>query len=204
MIMSDDPSGIPKSTQHNPTKMHEETTMHDKEYEKAHGGVIVEQHDHDHNYGPRHGYDGYGSAAGGFGVGWGILGFIAFIVIIAWVWGIGRRNEEHHERLSDKHHEGLRCIDKLGYEMGYTRKQLNDMQAMEDKILYKEDKIYDRMCYEQETALRFGTPYGEHTQKLCTARPQYCGGNERRYPGGVINGSQLSETSTFAVDHSVI
>lgn len=162
-------------------------------------GINIEHHDHDYH---PHGY-GYGGGAGGFGV-WGLFGFIAFIVIIAWVWGIGRRNEEHHDRLSDKHHEGLRCIDKLGYEMGYTRKQLNDMQAMEDKILYKEDKIYDRMCLENEQMLRFGTPYGEHTQRLCTAKPAYCGGNERRHGGGVINGSQLSETSTFAVDHSVI
>lgn len=187
-----------------PDKMQEGSAMYDKEHEKGHGGVIVEQHDHDHNYGPRPGYDGYGGGmGGGFGV-WGLFGFIAFIVIIAWIWGIGRRNEEHHERLSDKHHEGLRCMDKLGYELGYTRKQLNDMQCMEDKILAKEDKIYDRQCYEQEMELRFGTPYGEHTQKLCTARPQYCGGNERRYGGGIMNGSQVSETATFAVDHSVI
>lgn len=164
-------------------------------------GINIEHHDHDYH---PHGYGyGYGGGAGGFGV-WGLFGFIAFIVIIAWVWGIGRRNEEHHERLSDKHHEGLRCIDKLGYEMGYTRKQLNDMQAMEDKILYKEDKIYDRMCLENEQMLRFGTPYGEHTQRLCTAKPAYCGGNERRYGGGIMNGSQVSETATFAVDHSVI
>lgn len=166
-------------------------------------GINIEHHDHDyhpHGYGYGHGYGG-----GAMGVGWGILGFIAFIVIIAWVWGIGRRNEEHHERLSDKHHEGLRCIDKLGYEMGYTRKQLNDMQGMEEKILYKEDKIYDRMCLENEQMLRFGTPYGEHTQRLCTAPPAHCGEHRgHRFGGGVVNGSQFSDTNTFAVDHSVI
>lgn len=182
-------------------------TKMDSEYKHKHEGVVVEQHDHDHNYGmPGYGgmYPGYGAGAGGFGLVWGVFAFIAFIVIIAWIWGIGRRNEEHHERLSDKHHEGLRCMDKLGYDLGYTRKQLNDMQAMEDKILCKEEKIYDRMCYEQETALRFGTPYGEHTQRLCTAKPQHCAEHRGHFGGGVINGSQLSETQTFAVDHSVI
>lgn len=169
-----------------------------------HKGINIEHHDHDyHPHAPGYGmYPGYGGAAG-VGMGFGILGFIAFIVIIAWIWGIGRRNEEHHERLSDKHHEGLRCMDKLGYELGYTRKQLNDMQAMEGVILAKEDKIYDRQCYEEETHLRWGVPYGEHTQRLCTAPPAHCGGH-RGHHGGVINGSQLSETATFAVDHSVI
>lgn len=185
-----------------PSVKSEDSSMYDKEHEKGHGGVIVEQHDHDHNYGPRPGYGYEGMGGGGFGV-WGLFGFIAFIVIIAWIWGIGRRNEEHHERLSDKHHDGMRCMDKLGYDLGYTRKQLNDMQAMEEKILYKEDKIYDRQCYEQEMSLRFGNPYGEHTQRLCTAPPAHCG-ERRHHGGGVINGSQLSETSTFAVDHSVI
>lgn len=184
----------------------EEPTMdHEYKHDKHAGGVVVEQHDHDHNYGHPGAYPGYGygSGMGAVGVGWGILGFIAFIVIIAWIWGIGRRNEEHHERLSDKHHEGLRCMDKLGYELGYTRKQLNDMQAMEGVILAKEDKIYDRQCYEEENHLRWGVPYGEHTQRLCTAPPAHCGGH-RGHHGGVINGSQLSETATFAVDHSVI
>lgn len=198
----------PASSTHDPQQ--ESDKMHDKEYEKAHGGVVVEQHDHDHNYGTPGGmYPGYGAypgygGAGGFGLVWGIFGFIAFIVIIAWIWGISRRNEEHHERLSDKHHEGLRCMDKLGYDLGYTRKQLNDMQAMEDKIYCKEEKIYDRMCYENETMLRFGTPYGEHTQRLCTAAPQHCAEHRGHRGGGIINGSQLSETATFAVDHSVI
>jgi hypothetical protein len=162
-------------------------------------GINIEHHDHD--YHPH----GYGHAYGGSGFGvWGLFGFIAFIVIIAWIWGIGRRNEEHHERLSDKHVEGIRCMDKLGYELGYTRKQLNDMQAMEDKILYKEDKIYDRMCLENEQMLRFGTPYGEHTQRLCTAPPAHCGEHRGRGFGNVMNGSQFSETNTAAYDRSVL
>ncbi|CNI68303.1 hypothetical protein CBW53_02850 [Yersinia frederiksenii] len=163
-------------------------------------GINIEHHDHD--YHPKH-HDGYGYG-GGMGVGWGILGFIAFIVIIAWIWGIGRRNEEHHERLSDKHHDGIRCMDKLGYELGYTRDQLNHIEQREVAILAKQDKAYDRMCYENETMLRFGTPYGEHTQRLCTAPPAHCGEHRGNRHGGVINGSQLSDTNTFAYDHSVL
>lgn len=198
LLQDDDDLEKPAITQMTTAKERPEM---DYPHHDGKGGITIENHDHDHNY-PQH--PGYGHGYGGaMGVGWGILGFIAFIVIIAWIWGIGRRNEEHHERLSDKHHEGLRCIDKLGYDLGYTRKQLNDMQATEDKILYKEDKIYDRQCYEQEMALRFGQPYGEHTQRLCTAPPAHCGSG-KRFGGGVVNGSQFSDTNTFAVDHSVI
>lgn len=163
-------------------------------------GINIEHHDHD--YHPHAGYHHKDYAA--VGVGWGILAFIAFIVIIWAVWAGHHRSSDNHVRDIDKHHEALRGIDKLGYELGYTRKQLNDMQCMEDKILQKEEKIYDRMCYEQETMLRFGTPYGEHTQRLCTAPPAHCGEHRNNRHGGVINGSQLSDTNTFAYDHSVL
>jgi uncharacterized membrane protein len=155
-------------------------------------GINIEHHDHDYH---PHGY-GHGYGGGGFGV-WGLFGFIAFIVIIAWIWGIGRRNEEHHERLSDKHHEGLRCVDKLGYEMGYTRKELNDMQYEIRAGLASQVKWHD-------DELRFGQPYGEHTQRLCTAPPAHCGEHRGRGFGNVMNGSQFSETNTAAYDRSVM
>jgi hypothetical protein len=176
-----------------------ETTELMKKDPKMTEGINIQHHDHD--YHPKNPHDGYGYS--GMGV-WGIFGFIAFVVIIGWIWGVSRRIEEHHNRDCDKHNDNMRGMDKLGYELGYTRKQLNDMQTMQDKTLCKEDKIYDRMCYERENVLQFGTPYGEHTQRLCTAKPSYCGGNERGYRGGIMNGSQVSETATFAVDHSVI
>lgn len=160
-------------------------------------GIHIEHHDKD--YYPHAGM-GYGGALGVFGV----VGFIAFIAVLWGVWAAHNRNSDHHHDQLCRHNDTLRGMDKLGYELGYTRKQLNDMQVMEDKILCKEDKIYDRQCKEYEESLRFGMPYGEHTQKLCTARPQYCGDGRGYRHGGVINGSQLSETSTFAVDHSVI
>ena len=164
-------------------------------------GINIEHHDHDYHPKEYGGYGGYGHGAG-WGI-FGILGFIAFIVIIWGVWAAHNRNSDHHHDQARLHNETLRGMDKLGYELGWTRKQLDEIEAKEVAILRGEDKIYDRQCYENEQMLRFGNPYGEHTQKLCTARPQYCGGGERRY-GGVINGSQLSETQTFAVDHSVI
>lgn len=176
----------------------------ESEYKKHHEGVIVEQHDHDHNYGAGGMYPGYGGypgygAGGGFGLVWGVFAFIAFIVIIGWIWGQGRRNEEHHERLSDKHHESQRCIDKVGYEAGYTRKELNDMQAEITATLAG-------MVRWHEDELRFGQPYGNHTQCLPMSAPVFQHGcpPPRQRPLGVVNGSQISDTQTFAVDHSVI
>lgn len=154
------------------------------------GGITIENHDHDHNYPHQPGY------GGGFGV-WGLFGFIAFIVIIAWIWGIGRRNEEHHERLSDKHHEGLRCMDKLGYDLGYTRKQLDDIQ-------YDERAGFAAAQYRYDMTERFGVRYGDQTQRLCTAPPAHCGEHRGRGYGSVMNGSQWSETNTAAYDRSVL
>ncbi|HDL6962240.1 TPA: hypothetical protein PXM28_001482 [Yersinia enterocolitica] len=152
-------------------------------------GINIQHHDHDYH---PHGY----SHGGAFGVG-SILFFIAFIVIIGWIWGIGRRNEEHHERLTDKHHEGLRCMDKLGYEIGFRGKQLDDIQ-------YDERAGFAAAQWRYDMNERFGVKYGDQTQRLCTAPPAHCGEHRGNRHGGVINGSQLSDTNTFAYDHSVL
>lgn len=185
----------PASPSHEP---HQEwNKMHDKEYEKAHGGVVVEQHDHDHNYGQPGGmYPGY-AGAGGFGLVWGLFGLIIFLAILWGIWSAARRNEEHHLHAVDKHHDGQRCMDKIGYEQGYIHKQLADMQYTLNNFANREENHY-------ETELRWGMPYGLHTQPLCTAKPQHCAEHRGHRGGGIINGSQLSETATFAVDHSVI
>ena len=162
-------------------------------------GINIEHHDHD--YHPK-GYGDYGHG-GAWGV-FGVVGFIAFIVILWGVWAAHNRNSDHHKDQMGYHHDTLRCMDGLKYELGYTRKQLNDMQAMEDRIYDREDKIYDRQCKEFENQLQFGMPYGEHTQKLCTTRPQYCGGPEHPRYAGIMNGSQVSETNTAAYDRSVM
>lgn len=131
------------------------------------------------------------------GVGvWGLFAFIAFIVVLLGLWASERRRAEEHCRSTDKQHDTLRCVDKLGYEMGYSRKELNDMQ-------YEIRGIAKEQVDEYQANLRWGAPYGEHTQRLCAQAPAYCG-QERRGYGSVMNGSQMSDTKTFAVDHSVI
>lgn len=175
-----------------------------KKYMTDEKGIHIEHHDHDNH---PHGYGSYGHhGCGGYGYGhglgvFGIIAFIAFVIILWGVWAAHNRNSDHHHDVLDKHHESLRAMDRLGYEMGYTRKQLNDMQCMEGSILAKEDKILDRMCYEKEQDLRFGVSYGEHTQRLAVARPQYCAEGRGHY-GGIFNGSPVTETISTAVDHS--
>lgn len=164
-------------------------------------GIHIEHHDHD-----THPHGAYAGLMPAYGMGhshahgqtwgiWGIFAFVGFIVIIWAVWGYGRRGEEHHNRDTDKHHDTQRCMDKIGYEQGYIHKQLADMQSLltynsAQQVAWREDN------------LRWGLPYGEHTQRLCTAAPAYCG-ERRSYGGGIMNGSQVSDTKSFAVDHSV-
>lgn len=189
---------------------------------EEHGkGINIEHHDHDYHphagaY-PGYAYPGYGCGYGGYGTAAGVFGivaFIAFIVILWGVWAAHNRHSDHHVDQIDKHNDTLRCMDGIKYELGYTRKQLNDMQCLEDKIYEREERTYDRMCQYHEEELRFGTPYGEHTQHLPLAQPLFCGQPMRTQPwcepchrghmGGVVNGSTVTETSNRAVDRSVL
>lgn len=142
-------------------------------------GINIEHHDHDYH---PHGYGyGYGGGAGGMAVGWGILAFIAFIVVVWAVW-------TNHNRCSDQHVDHMRAVDRTGYEVGYMQKQLNDMQKTEDYILASQVKWHD-------DELRFGQPYGNHTQAP--------GGPRRQYGyGSVINGSPINESHNFASENS--
>lgn len=156
--------------------------------------VNIENVNHPGGHGGHGYYPAYGAGAG-TGVTWGLFGFIAFIVILLGVWASERRRAEEHCRSTDNHHDTVRGMDRLGYEMGYTRKELNDMQ-------YDIRSMAKEQLSEYQANLRWGAPYGEHTQRLCTAAPAHCGGG--RHYGGVVNGSQISDTYTSAIDHSVI
>lgn len=136
--------------------------------------VIVKDH---HSYGANMGT-------------WAILGFLVFIALL---WAIVHQTCRH----SDHHTENLRGMDKLGYEIGFRGKQLDDIQ-------YDERAGFAAAQYRHDMNERFGVRYGDQTQRLCTAPPAYCGDHRGNRYGGVVNGSQFSETNTAAYDRSVL
>jgi hypothetical protein len=142
-------------------------------------GINIEHHDHD--YHPK-GY-GYRHDGAVMGFGWGIVAFIAFLVVIWAVWS-------NHNRCSDQHLVSVRAMDQVGYQAGYVQKQLNDMQYTLNNQCNKDDHRYDEN-------LRFGNPVGNHTQTACYARKGYGYGQ-----GSVINGSPINESHTFASENS--
>lgn len=123
------------------------------------------------------------SSAGGMGALGGSVGIVAFIAFLVVIWAIWNGHNRQHDHFV----ANIRATDAVGYQAGFQQKQLNDMQQMlnynsAQQVRWREDE------------LRFGQPYGSQTTPLY---------GRRGYGGGVINGSQLSNTETFAADNSV-
>jgi len=112
----------------------------------------------------------------GQGLVWVVVA-IFFIVILVGFFAV-------HHRVGDAYVASVRTHDALGYQAGFMQKQLNDMQYDGRQNLQRQ---YDWRLEE----LRFGQPYGNHTQPI----------GRRWFGNGPIVGSNLS-TST-AVDGSV-
>ncbi|MCY1699653.1 hypothetical protein OVA10_16540 [Lelliottia sp. SL45] len=124
------------------------------------------------------------SAGGGMGALGGSVGIVAFIAFLVVIWAIWNGHNRQHDHFVTN----IRATDAVGYQAGFQQKQLNDMQQM----LNYNTSTSARW---REDELRFGQPYGNQTTPLY--------GGRRGYGGGVINGSQLSNTETFAADNSV-
>lgn len=129
--------------------------------------------EHDYRYGYGHGT--------GFGA-WGILAFIAFIVVIWAVW-------TNHNRCSDQHFTSVRAMDQVGYQAGYTQKQLNDVQYSLNNLVNREESRF-------EYALAQGFQAKTCAQPIEYARRGYHG------HGSVINGSPINESHNFAAENS--
>jgi hypothetical protein len=115
---------------------------------------------------------------------WGIVAFIAFLVVIWAVW-------TNHNRCSDQHLSSVRAMDQVGYQAGYTQKQLNDVQYSLNNLVNREESRFEYALAQGFQARTCATPI-----EACR-RGGYGYGH-----GSVINGSPINESHTFASENS--